>query len=133
MIAGDVGMKVEPDALYAILVWAIGRQKVEHDAPVQLVKCALGSSTLVDEVVPHDEVDSRSVGKALGEVHEQLAKEAARLLVVARGVDASREHVERTGDVELLVLARRQNATLVSAKHPARPIFGFLSMSTSSA
>ena len=33
MIASDVGMKVEPDALHAIVVWAIGRQKVEHDAP----------------------------------------------------------------------------------------------------
>ena len=57
MIASDVGMKFEPDALYAIVVWAIGRQK--------LVECALGSSTLVDGVVVHDEVASRSVEKAL--------------------------------------------------------------------
>src|SRR5450756_454975 len=73
---------------------------------------------LVDDVVVDDEVDAARAWKLLRQRDELLAEEAARLLEVAHGVHAPGEDIEGAGNVELLVLARREDAPLVAAEHP---------------
>jgi hypothetical protein len=72
----------------------------------------------VDAVVIDDKVNATRSREALRQVDEQLAEEVTGLLEVADGVHAPGEYVEGAGDVELLVLARRDEAPLMTAQHP---------------
>ena len=57
VVAGDVGVKILPDALDAVRVGAVGRQEVQHDAAVEFFEGALRDAGGVDAVVIDDEVD----------------------------------------------------------------------------
>src|SRR5208283_4361548 len=58
MVARDIGVKVEPDALDAIVVWAVGRQEVEDHAPPQRRERACRDLAGVNDVVVEDEVNA---------------------------------------------------------------------------
>ena len=60
MVAGDIGVQVEPNALDAIVIRAVRRQKVEHDLAVELLDAAAGDLTGVNDVVVEDDMDSTS-------------------------------------------------------------------------
>ena len=80
VIARHVGMEVLPDALDAIVVGAVRRQKVKDYFAVQLgevVPCELGR---VDDEVVADDVDGASVRIVGDERVEQRAEERAVLL-----------------------------------------------------
>ena len=118
MIARDVGVEVEPHALDTIVIGAIRRQEMKDDSIVERREHALGDVTLVDAVVVEDEVHATRFAISRCQSKEQLAEEATRLRVVADDVKAAAAHVERTREVVLLVLARREDASLLTAEHP---------------
>src|SRR5260370_2329557 len=121
MVACDVGVQVLADALDAVGVGAVGRQEVQDDAATEAGEGLARETGLVDAVVVEDEVDAARASIATGEQPEQLAEERGVLAVGPRGVQAPGTHVERAGQVELLILARRDDAALVTAQHPVAP------------
>jgi hypothetical protein len=87
MVAGDVGVEVLPDALDAVGVRAIGRQKVQHDMTAEGVEGFTGETGGVDAVVVYDEVHAARVSVTAEEQHEQLAEERG---VLAGGAGGTR-------------------------------------------
>src|ERR1700678_3695474 len=118
MVAGDVRMQVLPDAFDAVGVGAVGRQEVQHDTTAEGVEDLAGASRGVHAVVVEDKMDTPCAPVAAGEQPEQLAEERDVLVGGAGGVQAPGAHVERPGEVELLVLSRRDDSSLVTAQHP---------------
>src|SRR6201999_3863316 len=106
VVAGDVGVKVLPDALDTVRVGAVGWQEVQDDPAAELFEGALRRAGGVDAVVVDDEVDALDLGSVvLGELPQQLAEERGALVSEARRVERAGADVERAGEVELLVLA----------------------------
>ena len=60
MIAGHVGVPVEPDAVDAVVVGAVGREEVKNHAVAELGKEGPGLLAGVNDVVIDDEVASSS-------------------------------------------------------------------------
>ena len=58
MVASDVGVQVPPEALDAIVLGAVGREKVENEEITMLRQLALRLLALVNDVVVEDEVNS---------------------------------------------------------------------------
>ncbi len=122
VIASDIGVEVLPDALDAVGVWTIGRQEVKHDAVVERLEDALSRLGRVDAVVVDNEVNAAHRG-AVPPVHElqQLTEQPRVFALGARRVQQPCADVERAGEVEFLVLARRDDAALLAGKHPIAP------------
>jgi hypothetical protein len=59
-VTSDIGVQVEPNALDAIVIRAVRRQKMEHDLAVELLDATAGNLTGVNDVVVEDDVDAMS-------------------------------------------------------------------------
>src|SRR5579872_5761500 len=118
MIAGDVGMQVLPNALDAVRVRAIGRQEMEYDAATESGEGLAGSSRLVDAVVVDDQVDAVGVSVPARDQPEQLTEQRCILAGRAGRVQVPGAHVEGSGQVELLVVARCDDPALMATQHP---------------
>src|SRR6202789_1854682 len=122
MVARDVGMEVLPDALDAVRVGAVRRQEVEHDAALERLEEAEGRACRVDAVVVEDDVDvPHAPPVALVQQLQEIAEQAGVLSCGARGVQHAGADIERSGQVELLVLAGGDDAALPAGEHPVAP------------
>src|ERR1700722_5940017 len=124
VVARDVGVEVLPDALDPIGVRAIGRQKVEHDPAAEGLQGAVREISGVNAVVVYDEVHATSTAVTAGEEPEQLTEERRVLACSAGRVEPPGSNVERTREVELLILARCDDAALLAAQHPVATDLG---------
>lgn len=79
VVAGDVGVEVEPDALDAVLVRAVGRQEVQPQLIAELDPPRLGQAALVDDAVVEDHVDRLGLGVGLEQRPQQVEEQPARL------------------------------------------------------
>src|SRR5580658_888947 len=124
VVSRDVGVQILPDALDAVGVGAVGRQEVKDDPATEGSQSFAGRVCLVDAVVVDDEVDAARAPVATGEQPKQLTEQRGVLAGGSGDVQASGADVERPGQVELLVLARRHDAPLVTAQHPVATDLG---------
>src|SRR5271154_520327 len=118
VVAGDVGMEIEPDALDAVGVGAIGRQEVEHDASAQVAEQTQYSASLVHAVVVDDEMDAACARVVGREKSKQVTEQVGALFMRAGRMKLACPNVEGTREIELLVLTGRDDAPLVSPQHP---------------
>src|SRR6266852_2804057 len=121
MVTSNVRMQVLPDALDAVVVRAVGRQEVQDDAIFQVGELAENDVCRVDDVIVDHQMDLPSARIARREQSQQLAKQEGILAPATGDVQFSGAHVERSSQVELLVLAGRHDSSLSAAKHPVAP------------
>src|SRR5580704_11840660 len=118
MISGHIGMQVLPYALDTVEVGAVWRQEVKDDATAERLESVAGAASAVDAIVVHDQVHPACASIAAREQPEQLTEEHGVLAGCAGRVQLTRAHIERSGQVELLILAGRDDAALMTAEHP---------------
>ena len=91
---------------------------MQPDAVAELGKRPLRELGLMDAVVVEHDVYASSGALLRGEQPEQVAEQGGILAVRTGRVETAGAHVERTREVELLVLARRHDAPLLATQHP---------------
>lgn len=79
VVARDVGMKVEPGALDLVVVRAVRREELQHDASAKLREVALGALATVDDVVVEDDVDATGMAMLVRQAPDQLAEQVTGL------------------------------------------------------
>src|ERR1700721_4010935 len=124
VVARDIGVEVLPDALDPVGIRTVGRQEVEHDSSAEGLEGPVRLVRRVDAVVVHDEVHAASTAVAAGEEPEQLTEERSVLRRGTGRVKPAGANVEGAGEVELLILARRDDAALLAAQHPVATDLG---------
>src|SRR6266571_2360163 len=118
VVAGDIGVEVLPDTFDSVRVRTVGRQEVQDDMAAELLESAQRHCSLVNAVVVEDDVDTSSASIEDRDSSQQVAKQRS-VLVGCTGADQlAGEYVQRTGKVELLVLAGREDLSLMTAQHP---------------
>lgn len=75
MVASDVGVEVQPDALNAIGVRAVRRQEVEDNPAAEFLERLSRLLAAVDGGVVQDEVDSWGARVLTGDAPKQLDEE----------------------------------------------------------
>ena len=98
-------MQVLPHAFDAIRVRTVGRQEVQHDPPVERFEMSLCELCAMNAVVVDDQVDPISFRIPDNEQVQHLAEQRRVFVVGTRDVQLSGPSVQRTRQVELLVLA----------------------------
>jgi len=121
VVAGHVGVEVLPNSLDAIRIRAVGREEVKDNSAAESLKLAARGVRGMDAVVVNDEVHTLGLRVALGQEGQQAAEQRRSFSRLARRVQGPRPNVKRAGQVELLVLAGRKDAALLSWKHPIAP------------
>jgi hypothetical protein len=120
MVAGYIGVQIEPDALDPILVRTVGRQKVEPD-PAHGPQRRLNEPALVDDVVVEDHVDRSRPPIGTQQRLQELDEQPTRLADTIDIDELLTLGVIGTGQVALHVLARRDDEPLLAWQHPVGP------------
>ena len=118
MVACDVGVEVLPAAFDAIVVRAVGRQEVKDESTVHVGNDATYEMAIVNSIVVDNKMNAARVAIADAESKEEQREECAVLL---RSIDPCHLLIVRgqcASNVALHVLTGRNDATLMSAKHP---------------
>jgi len=124
MIARNIAMQILPDALDAIVIGTVRRQKVQDHFAIELGEMALRDLRRVDDEVVADDVDGPRVGVLSDERVEHGAEERAVLLGRFDPGDPASLDVPRASEIVLLILAGREHPALVAAIHPIEADLG---------
>ena len=115
VVASHVVVKVLPDSLDAIVIRAIGREKMELHLPLPGGQRQLNLAAVMDFEVVEDDVNPTSVSIADG--YQSMNEEKEQRAVLALSFDPcelARAGIQRPGQITLLVLTGCQNLFLLT-------------------
>src|SRR3954453_714275 len=125
MVAGDGFMQVPPDAFDRIGFRRVLWQIMQHESTVVPVEASADSAAVVEAGVVADDVNDPITAEALTQIIEVGDEE--RSVAVSTGgrhQQSAGPPMQRPGDMNLLVVARRDDFGLLATRHPARADFG---------